>query len=207
MLPLACLSLLAVSGCRQTQEPAAPSRPSADAGPGGFTGSRPYPISDRGGTPATGPGDRFNGCERVWCLTHGENYFIDHFVTDHVGWILHDEDRGDVFVPRHRTGGPEFPGARAPVLMLCGRHVHPWLLRAGGSPIRLTGYNRALGYDRAHFNAYGTRLDPCCINGLGWAFVHTSSPRQFRFHDLEEYRNHPEIGWQKPFAVRASRAP
>jgi len=160
-------------------------------------------VSARGGTPATGPGLRYNSCERIWCLTHGENFFIDHFLTGHVGWIIHDDVRGDVFVPRGRTQGPEFADARVTALLLCGRHVHPYLLGKWGGPIRHTGYNHTLGYSRSHFMSDGTRLDPCCINGLGHGYLHSRAGRQFRFHDLEEYREHPEQGWQKPFVARA----
>ena len=60
-------------------------------------------------------------------------------------------------------------------------------------------YTYSLGYDRAHFRAYGTRLDPCCINGLGSDFIHSTDGRHARFSDLEEYRKHPVIGWQKPY--------
>ena len=165
---------------------------------------KPYPVSTAGGTPATGPGIRYNSCERIWCLTHKENFFIDHFLRGHIGWILHDEVRGDVFVPRHRTEGPNFQDARATALLLCGQHVHPFLLGKYGGPIRHTGYNYTLAYKRAHFYAYGTRLDPCCINGLGFGFIHSMAGRQFRFHDLQEYRAHPELGWQKPFGARSA---
>src|SRR6059036_2306575 len=51
--------------------------------------AQPYTVSANGGTPATGPGDRYNHCERIWCLTHKENFFIDHFLRGHVGWIIH----------------------------------------------------------------------------------------------------------------------
>ena len=94
----------------------------------------PYKVSPRGGTPATGPGDRFNHCERIWCMAHGENFFIDHFLKDHIGWILHDDSVGDVFVPAGRVGGPRFPGAKLTVLHLCGRHVHPHILGLGAGP-------------------------------------------------------------------------
>lgn len=135
-------------------------------------------------------------------MTHGENYFIDHFLTGHTGWILHDDLRGDVFVPRHRTEGPPMPKARRTALLLCGQHVHPYLLGAYGGPVRHTGYNATLGYSRAHFDAYGTRLDPCCINGLGFGYIHSAAGRLFRFHDLEEYRRDPDKGWQKPFRAQ-----
>jgi hypothetical protein len=60
-------------------------------------------------------------------------------------------------------------------------------------------------YPRAHFATYGTRLDPCCVNGLGSAFVHSAAGKQFRFHETSEYRKHPTLGWQKPFAARVRR--
>lgn len=168
-----------------------------------------YPVSAAGGTPATGPGDRYNHCERIWCATHGENFFVDHFTSRHVGFIVHDDTRGDVFVPRTREAGPALSRVRAQALLLCGAHVHPWLLRqrgAGGTPIRLTGYNNALGYPRAHFLHYGTRIDPCCVNGAGSTYVHSAAGKQFRFHELDEFRRHPEIGWQRPFVARTERA-
>lgn len=193
-----CLLLAGIASCRGRPEPPAPPvLPSLPASPA-------YPISERGGTPATGPGDRFNHCERIWCFDHGENFFIDHFVLGHVGYVFHDPERGDIFVPRHRAGGPVFPGARQTALLFCGLHVHPWILgKIGGNPVRQTGYNRTLGYGRDHFNVYGTRLEPCCINGLGSGFVHATAGKMFNFHDLVQYRAHPEIGWQKPFRARA----
>jgi hypothetical protein len=159
-------------------------------------------VSPSGGTPATGPGDRFNDCERIWCLTHKENYFVDHFLEGHIGWIIHDTRRGDVFVPRYRTEGPEFHDAGAAALRFCGSHVHPYLFGIAGGPVRDTGFNRTLGYGRDHFSSYGTRLDPCCINGLGWAFLHSSTPRRFPFHGLAPYLDHPETGWQRPFVAK-----
>lgn len=162
----------------------------------------PYPVSARGGTPATGPGNRYNDCERIYCLAHGENFFVDHFLAGHTGWILHDARRGDVFVPRYRTEGPAFPDAGGAALLLCGSHVHPYFLGRERGPVHRTGYNRTLGYGRDHFAAYGTRLDPCCINGLGWGFLHSANPRLFAFHDLGPYRDQPEIGWHRPFAAR-----
>jgi hypothetical protein len=167
------------------------------------TTSRPYPVSPRGGTPAIGPGDKYNACERIWCLAHGENFFVDHFLTGHEGWVIHDDGHGDVFVPRHRSGGLPFPHAAPPALLFCGQHAHPFLLGRGAGPIKLTGYNRALGYGREHFARYGTRLEPCCINGLGWSFLHSKAGRQFRFHDTAEYRENPEIGWAKPFPAKS----
>lgn len=164
----------------------------------------PYTVSERGGTPATGPGDRYNRCERIWCSSHRENFFVTHYLEDHRGWIVHDDARGDVYLASDRTSGPGFPRARPTALRLCGLHLHPWLLEAGSRPIRHTGFNRALEYSRSHYATFGTRLDPCCPNGLGWAYVHTSSGRQFRFHDVEDYRAHPERGWSKPFAAKVS---
>jgi hypothetical protein len=162
-----------------------------------------YPISVHGGTPATGPGERFNHCERIWCTLHEENFFIDHFAENHMGYVLHDAALGDVFVLRWRTGGPDLSRAGRAALFLCGRHVHPWVAaKHGGTSVRHTGFNPTLGYDRAHFQRFGTRLDPCCVNGLGHRFLHSDLGKQFRFHDLAEYRAHPEIGWQKPFAAR-----
>lgn len=157
----------------------------------------PYKVSARGGLPASGPTGRYNHCERIWCMTHGENFFIDHFVTGHVGWILHDEAAGDVFVPKWRAGGPTFPGARAYALRLCGAHLHPYIL--GSGPVRGGMYTVSVGYGRAHFQQYGTCLDPCCLNGLGWDYIHSTGGRFFRFHDLDDYRANPERGWQKPF--------
>jgi hypothetical protein len=49
---------------------------------------------------------------------------------------------------------------------------------------------------------YGTRLDPCCVNGLGSGFVHSSAGKQFRFHETSDLRKNPSIGWQAPFAAR-----
>ena len=192
------------SGCRSDDPPGrVPRARSALASSAPKPASSPaYTVSGSGGSPATGPGERFNYCERIWCLTHRENFFVEHYLHDHRGWILHDELRGDVFVPRYRTEGPAFPDARPSVLFLCGRHVHPFIVGKGGGPIRLTGFNRTLGYDRAHFHSYGTRLDPCCINGAGSAFIHSRAGRQFRFHELDEFRAHPEQGWQKPFQAR-----
>jgi len=197
-----CAALSSLVGCGggsagSEAAPRAPASAAAEVSPG-------YPISTQGGTPATGPGERYNHCERIWCLEHGENFFIDHFLVAHIGYVFHDPGRGDVYAPRFRSGGPAFPKARQAALFLCGSHVHPWVLgRSGGTPVRHTGYNRTLGYGRDHFHAYGTRLDPCCINGLGSGYVHTQTGKTFHFQDLAEFRAHPEIGWQKPFAARA----
>lgn len=157
----------------------------------------PPPLDPSAGAPKLGPGDLFNACERIWCLTHGANHPLAHFLDGkHVGWILHDDPHGDVFAPRGRTVGPAFPTARSATLRLCGRHVHPWFLERGGGPIRKTGWNAGLEYDRKHFSAFGTRLAPCCENGLGWGFVHASSPKQFRLHDVTLFREAPGAGWQ-----------
>jgi hypothetical protein len=183
------LGLGLVSCSRSPETPPAPAPP------------RPaYTVSESGGTPATGPGSRWNRCERIWCLVHKENYFITHFETGHLGWILHTEDRGDVFSPASGAERRGFPDAKSTTLRLCGRHLHPWLLGGSGA-VRHTGFNANLGYSRSHWGAFGTRLEPCCLNGLGWAWLHTRTPRQFRFHDVEAYRASPEIGWAKPFQV------
>ena len=159
--------------------------------------SAPYKVSARGGLPASGPGARYNHCERIWCMAHAENYFIDHFEKEHLGWILHDTAAGDVYVPKWREGGPSFPGARAYALRLCGAHLHPYIL--GSGPVRGGMYTASVGYGRGHFHQYGTRLDPCCLNGLGWDYIHSTGGRYFRFHDLDDYRANPDRGWQKPF--------
>src|SRR5262245_51687418 len=55
---------------------AAKSVPSRPGTSDGFPAKEPvYSVSARGGTPATGPGERFNHCERIWCTVHGENFF------------------------------------------------------------------------------------------------------------------------------------
>jgi len=166
-----------------------------------------YPISRTGGTPATGPDERKNGCERIWCPFHEANFFIDHFVADHDGWIVHDEATGDLFVP---LGGLRLAGVsrwRRSALRLCGnQHVHPWVMgRGDGTPMRHTGYDRTMGYDKKHYKQFGMRLAPCCINGLGSDFVHSDLELRFPFGQLAKYREHPEIGWQKPFAARISK--
>ncbi len=167
----------------------------------------PYPISDRGGTPTTGPEERYNRCERIWCLTHRENFFLDHFLQEHVGWILHDDGHGDVFVPRWRKSGPEFPWAGRSMLQLCGRHAHPHVLGRPGGPVKSGGFSRSLGLDRAHYNAYGTRLDPCCVNPIGWSFIHSTAGLMFRFPTREEMAELPAQGWQKPFPARTAVEP
>jgi hypothetical protein len=183
----AALALLAAVACGAPPERESPA---LDAG-----ARRPGPAP---GTPKTGPGARFNACERIWCLEHGSNFALSHFLEGHVGWILHDDAHGDVFSPRGRAGGPQLPDARTAMLRLCGAHVHPWILERGKGAIRRGGWNAALGYGRKHFTAYGTRLEPCCTNGLGWGFLHASTPAQFRFHDVKLYREAPGIGWQNP---------
>jgi hypothetical protein len=198
--PPIALSLVALASalyaCRGAEETARP----LEAG----TPARPaYVVSEAGGTAPTGPGERWNRCERIWCLEHGENYFITHFLDGHRGWILHTEELGDVFSPQggpHRRG---FPEAGRTALRLCGAHLHPWSLARGSGAVRHTGFNANLGYGRGHWGTFGTRLEPCCPNGLGWAWLHTRTPRQFRFHDTEDYRANPERGWAKPFQVAA----
>jgi hypothetical protein len=187
------------AGCAQEKERPALYEPPPEAKP-----LPHYEVSPRGGTPQTGPGERYNHCERIWCLVHQENFFIDHFLKDHNGWILHDDTYGDVFAARLRTEGPPFPKAHRNMLSLCGKHVHPHILKSG--PIRHTGYNNRLGYSRAHFDSYGTRLEPCCINGLGSGFIHSRAGRQFNFHNLALYRSQPEWGWQKPHQSQADPA-
>jgi len=189
VLPLA----LALAACGSAERPSAPA-PAASA--------PRLLVDDDGGTPKRGPGDLYNACERIWCVTHEKNFDLDHFLSGHVGWIVHDEASGDVFVPRARTSGPAFPHARANVLRLCGKHLHPYWLGKGG-PITKSGYNVALGYDRAHFATYGTRVPPCCLNAQGWGFLHASTPREFRFGDRTTVEEMAGAGWQKAF--RASR--
>jgi hypothetical protein len=191
----AFLCLVSIVACRGERAAVAPPPPSPEPPIGA------YPISPTGGVPASGPGGRYNHCERIWCLTHKENYFVDHFLKDHVGWILHEESRGDVFVPKFRTEGPAFPDAWPTALRLCGKHVHPHVLAKGGGPVRFVGYNANLGYSRSHYSSYGTRIDPCCINGMGSAYIHARSARGFRFHDTAVYRD-SVAGWQKPFEAR-----
>ena len=159
-------------------------------------------VDSRGGTGRRGPGDLYNGCERIWCVTHERNYALDHFLSGHVGWILHDDGHGDVFLPRDRTGGTAFPHARAAVLRLCGRHLHPFFLGATGGALKKTGYNLALGYDRAHFTQYGTRIPNCCLNEQGWGFLHVAVPKEFRFGDRTSASEMAGSGWQKAFAAQ-----
>lgn len=163
-------------------------------------------VDRDGGTGKRGPGDLYNACERIWCLTHERNYDLDHFLTGHVGWILHDDGSGDVFVPRHRESGPEFPHARLNVLALCGAHVHPYWLGAHMGPVTKSGFNAALGYNRAHFAAFGTRLDPAVQNAEAWGFLHASAPKEFRFGDLTSAGEMAGSGWQKAFPARPAAA-
>ena len=161
-------------------------------------------VDAQGGTGKRGPGELYNACERIWCLTHERNFDLEHFVKGHVGWILHDEGSGDVFVPKHRSVGPAFPHARQNVLALCGKHVHPYWLGTRSGPVTKTGYNVALGYDRSHFHSYGTRLMPCCVNAEAWGFLHASAPRQFRFGDRQAMEEMAGSGWQKAFPAAGS---
>jgi len=160
-------------------------------------------VDESGGTPARGPGDLYNACERIWCVTHGRNFALDHFVPGHVGWIVHDEGHGDVFVPRDRESGPAFPQARPNVLRLCGKHLHPYFLGAGGGPVKKGGYSVALGYDRGHYASYGARVPECCLNAQGWGFLHAAVPREFRFGDRTSATEMEGSGWQKAFPARA----
>lgn len=161
-------------------------------------------VDPDGGTPKRGPGELYNACERIWCLTHERNFDLDHFATGHIGWILHDDGHGDVFVPRYRSTGPAFPHARDNVLLLCGKHVHPYWLAGRRGPVTKTGWNVALGYDRAHFEKYGTRIPPCCLNEQGWGFLHASAPREFRFGDRTTVEEMAGAGWQKAFPAQTA---
>ena len=163
-------------------------------------------VDEQGGTGKRGPGELFNACERVWCLTHERNFDLEHFGRGHVGWIVHDDGSGDVFVPKHRQGGPAFPHARLNVLALCGKHVHPYWLGKRSGPVTKTGYNVALGYDRAHFRSYGTRLMPDLVNAQAWGFLHASAPREFRFGDRQAAEEMAGSGWQKAFPAQARGA-
>ena len=161
-------------------------------------------VDAQGGIGKRGPGELYNACERIWCLTHDRNFDLSHFMTGHVGWILHDDGSGDVFVPRHRTGGPAFPHARPNTLALCAKHVHPYWLGARSGPVTKTGYNVALGYDRAHYRSYGTRMMPCCVNAEAWGFLHASAPQEFRFGDRQAVEEMVGSGWQKAFPTAGS---
>ena len=160
-------------------------------------------VDPSGGTPRRGPGDLYNACERIWCLVHERNFDLSHFVENHNGWILHDDAHGDVFVPRYRTSGPAFPHARDNVLSLCGKHVHPYWLGKTLAPVTRTGYNVALGYDRAHFRRFGTRIPPCCLNEQGWGFLHASAPREYRFGDRTTSAEMAGSGWQKALVAQS----
>jgi hypothetical protein len=185
-LVLVLAALVASCGGSEPQPVAPPSASTAAA-----------PAGDAPGMPARGPGELYNACERIWCLTHGANFDLSHFERGHIGWILHDDEHGDVFVPRHRISGPSFPKARDNVLLLCGEHVHPYWLAGRRGPVTRTGYNVALGYGRAHFTTYGTRLPPCCLNEEGWGFLHASAPREYRFGDRTTAGEMAGAGWQK----------
>lgn len=202
---LAALALdSSCSGEKTRSAPAAAARPAAP----------PQDVDTHGGTGQRGPGTLYNACERIWCLSHERNFDLEHFTIGHVGWILHDDGSGDVFVPRHRRGGPAFPAAKLNVLALCGKHVHPYWLGKRSGPLTKSGYNVALGYDRAHFRAYGARVTPCCVNAEAWGFLHASAPREYRFGDRTAAAESAGSGWQKAFpartvgaSVRASGAP
>ena len=191
---LIVLALTACSGEKAASTPIAGTPPAAPR----------QDVDAQGGTGKRGPGDLFNACERIWCLAHGRNYDLEHFSRGHVGWILHDDGSGDVFVPKHRQEGPAFPKAKLNVLALCGKHVHPYWLGKRGGPVTKTGYTVALEYDRAHFRAYGTRLMPCCVNAQAWGFLHASAPRDFRFADRTAAEEMAGSGWQKAFPARAA---
>jgi len=183
-LVLAALVAAACGGEPPAPKPAA----SAPAPP-------PLVVDAQGGTDKRGPGDLYNACERVWCLTHERNYDLDHYLKGHIGWILHDDAHGDVYVPRERPAGTGFPHARPAVLRLCGQHLHPAFL--GGGAIKKPGYNVALGYGRSHFGTYGTRVPPCCLNAQGWGFLHASVPKEYRFGDRTSVQEMELSGWQK----------
>ncbi len=164
-------------------------------------------VDAQGGTGRRGPGTLYNACERIWCLTHERNFDLEHFLQGHIGWILHDDGSGDVFVPKHRAVGPAFPHARLNVLALCGRHIHPYWLGKRQGPVTKPGYNVALEYDRAHFRAYGTRLSPACVNAEAWGFLHASAPREYRFGDRQAAAEMAGSGWQKAIPSMTAGAP
>ena len=164
----------------------------------------PIVVDASGGTGARGPGDLYNACERIWCLVHERNYDLDHFAKAHVGWVLHDDGHGDVFVPRERPAGTGFPRARGSVLRLCGQHLHPFFL--GGGAVKKPGYNVALGYGRSHFASYGTRVPTCCLNAQGWGFLHASVPKEYRFGDRTSVEEMALSGWQKAIPTSAATA-
>ncbi len=163
-------------------------------------------VDLQGGTGKRGPGEMYNACERIWCLTHERNFDLEHYSSGHIGWILHDDGSGDVFVPKHRIGGPAFPHARLNVLALCGRHVHPYWLGPRRGPLTKPGYNVALGFDRAHFRAYGTRVTPAFVNAEAWGFLHASAPREYRFGDRQAAAEMAGSGWQKAFPSQTALA-
>jgi len=183
----------------------------ANGSPGPAPAANPAPVAPpldvdaRGGTVKRGPGDLFNACERIWCLEHERNFDLDHFLSGHTGWILHDDGSGDVFVPKHRSAGPAFPDARLNALTLCGRHVHPYWLGAKRGPVTKYGFNAGLGYDRGHFRSFGMRLTPCCVNAEAWGFLHAASPREFRFGDRSAAAEMAGSGWQKAIPVGIAR--
>jgi len=189
------LAALGAAGCGT--EPAPPAaRPAAVPAPPAIV------VDADGGTGKRGPGDLYNACERIWCLTHLKNYDLDHYLKGHIGWILHDEGHGDVFVPRERPAGPGFPHARDNALRLCGQHLHPFYL--GGGAVKKPGYNVALGYGRSHFATYGTRVPPCCLNAQGWGFLHAAVPREYRFGDRVSVEEMGSSGWQKAIPTPAA---
>jgi hypothetical protein len=193
-------ALALISACSGGPAPAAPRVAAAPVAPR-------QEVDEQGGTGKRGPGGLFNACERIWCLTHERNFDLDHFVTGHVGWILHEDGTGDVFVPKHRGTGPAFPHARLNVLALCGKHVHPYWLGPRSGPVTKSGYNVALGFDRAHFRAYGTRVTPCCVNAEAWGFLHAAAPREYRFGDRQAAVEMAGSGWQKAIARHPRDAP
>lgn len=179
--------------------------------PRGTPAAEARPVAPRqdldaaGGTAKRGPGEIYNACERIWCLTHERNFDLDHFQSGHLGWILHDDGSGDVFVPKHRSSGPGFPHARINVLALCGKHVHPYWLGRRSGPLTKSGYNAALGFSRAHFRSYGTRVTPAFVNAEAWGFLHASAPREYRFGDRQAAGEMAGSGWQKALPVAGLR--
>lgn len=190
------LLLFVVASCSREKSGVPTPVPATPAAP-------PLDVDARGGAGKRGPGDLYNACERIWCLTHERNFDLEHFTTGHVGWILHDDGSGDVFVPKHRASGPEFPKARLNVLALCGRHVHPYWLGPRPGPITNSGYNAGLGYDRAHFRAYGRTVTPAFVNGEAWGFLHAATPQEFRFGDRTAAGEMAGSGWQKAISGAA----
>ena len=80
--------------------------------------------------------------------------------------------------------------------------MHPYWLGKRPGPITKSGYNVALGYDRTHFRAYGTRLTPDFVNAEAWGFLHAAAPREYRFGDRQMTAEMAGSGWQKAFAAR-----